>query len=97
VGQEKKAQWLKYGSCGDARLIARNQELYPLVYQKTSISNNSIFVSFACGLLVERIKFKVNWARFAEQVQTMGVRSIGLGHDQKVGLINDLSLNILVY
>jgi hypothetical protein len=81
VGQEKMAQWLKYESCGDARLIARIQELYPLVYQKTKIINNSIFVNLACGLLVERKKFKVNWARFVEQVQTMGSRGIGLGHD----------------
>jgi hypothetical protein len=53
-GAKKWQNGFKYKSCGVARLIARIQELYPLVYQKTKITNNSIFVSFARGLLAER-------------------------------------------
>jgi len=44
----------KYESCGDARLIARIQKLYPLVYQKKKNTKNSIFVSFAHDLLAKR-------------------------------------------
>ncbi len=59
-GKKKKHNGFKYKSYGDARLIVRIQELYLLVYQKTEITNNSIFVSFAHGLLAKRKKFKVN-------------------------------------
>jgi hypothetical protein len=46
----------------------RIQDLYPLVYQKPEMTNNSIAVRFACGILAERKGFTVNSTRFAEQV-----------------------------
>jgi hypothetical protein len=59
-GKKKWHNGFKYKSCGDASLISKIQKLYLLVYQKTKITNNSIFVNFAHGLLAERKKFKVN-------------------------------------
>jgi hypothetical protein len=51
------------------------QELYPIVYQRSKITNNTIGLHFAKGLLIERKGvFKVNRAHFAEQVQSMGSR-----------------------
>jgi hypothetical protein len=53
-GKKKRHNGFKYESSGDARLIAKIQELYPLICQKKKITNNSISISFACGLLAER-------------------------------------------
>jgi hypothetical protein len=41
------------------------------VYQKTKNTKNSIDLSFAKGLLVERKGIKINWAKFAEHVGTI--------------------------
>ncbi len=61
--------WLKaLQTCTDAGLLGRIQDLYPLVYQKPEMTNNSIAVRFACGILAERKGFTVNSTRFAEQV-----------------------------
>jgi hypothetical protein len=73
--------------CGDVGLIARIQELYLLVHQKTEVTNNSIFVSFTPSLLAERKTFKVIWARFVEQVQTMSAR----GHKTRSQLEGGIS------
>ncbi len=67
-GKKKGHNGFKYESCGDVGLIVRIHELYPLVHRKMEITNNSIFVSFACGLLAKRKTFKVILTKFIEQV-----------------------------
>lgn len=44
-------------------------------------------MTFVHGLLVERKGFKVNWAKFAEQVQTMGARGHKTKPSSKSGII----------
>jgi hypothetical protein len=58
--------------CIDPNLVARIHELWPLVYQKAKITNGSIFLSFAKGIIVEKNEFKVNWVCYASQAQGMG-------------------------
>jgi len=62
-------------------LVARVEELYVVVYQKSNITNNTIGVSFARVVLVERKgKFKVNWVHFVVEVKGIETR----GHKGKV-------------
>ncbi len=69
MGQEKKGNnGFKVETCTDAGLLGRILDLYPLVYQKPEMTNNSIAVCFACGILAEKKGFAVNSTRFAEQV-----------------------------
>ncbi len=57
------------------------EELYDVVYQKSNTTNDTIRVSFAKAILVERKgKFKVNWACFATKIKGMGAK----GHKGKV-------------
>ncbi len=60
----------------DPDLVLRIQELWPFVYQKAEITNGSIFLSFAKGILTKKNEFKVNWVCHASQAQGMG----GRGH-----------------
>ncbi len=49
--------------------------MYIVVYHKIEITNNTIGVSFAKAIIVEkRGRFKINWALFAAQVSNMGGR-----------------------
>jgi hypothetical protein len=51
------------------------EELYVVVYQKSNITNNTIGVSFARVVLLERKgKFKVNLARFVAEVKGIEVK-----------------------
>lgn len=67
-GKNKGNNGFKVETCTDAGLLGRIQDLYPLVYQKPEMTNNSIAVCFACGILAEREGFTVSSTRFAEQV-----------------------------
>jgi hypothetical protein len=44
----------KYDKCVEPSLVARMEELYVVVYQKSNITNNTIGVSFVKAVLVER-------------------------------------------
>ncbi len=71
----KSINGFKVDSCGDVSMISIIQELYPIVYQRSKIANNTIGLHFAKGLFIERKGvFKINWVFFVEQVQSMGSR-----------------------
>ncbi len=66
-------------------MVARVEELYVVVYHKSNITNNTIGVSFAKVVLVERKgKFKLNWARFVVEIKGM----VAKGHKGKVVVEN---------
>jgi len=80
-GKRKNNNGFKYDNCVEPSLVARVEELYDVVYQKSNTTNDTIRVSFAKAILVERKgKFKVNWACFATKVKGMGAK----GHKGKV-------------
>jgi hypothetical protein len=59
--------------------------LYTIVYQKIEIINNTIRVSFAKAITIERRgRFKINCAFFVAQVSSMGV----IGHKSKGGHVD---------
>ncbi len=65
----------KVDNCGDVSMINIIQELYPIVYQRSKITNNTIGLHFAKGPFIERKGvFKIDWAPFVEQVENMGSR-----------------------
>jgi hypothetical protein len=60
-GKRKGNNGFRYDICVEPSLVARVEELYVVVYQKSNITNNTIGMSFARVVLVERKgKFKVN-------------------------------------
>jgi len=60
--------------------VVRVEELY-VVYHKSSITNNTIGVSFAKVVIVERKgKFKVKWVHFVAEIKGIEER----GHKGKV-------------
>jgi hypothetical protein len=79
-GKKKGNNGFNYETRNDTKLIGRIQKLYPLVYQKLEIIKKIISLNFAYGILVERKKWKVNWAQFLEQVSSMGPK----GHKPKL-------------
>jgi len=59
------------------------EELYVVVYQRSNITNNTIGVSFARVVLIERKgKFKVNLVHFVAEVKGIEAR----GHKGKVAV-----------
>jgi hypothetical protein len=84
-GKRKDNNGFRYDICVEPSLVARVEELHVVIYQKSNIIDNTIGVSFAREVLVERKgKFMVNWARFAAQVEGIEVR----GHKCKVATKN---------
>jgi hypothetical protein len=59
-----------------ASLVVKVEKLWSFVYRKSEITNGSIFVSFAKGVLAKRKGIKVNWARYVTQAWEKG----GKGH-----------------
>jgi hypothetical protein len=59
----------------DLTIDARIQELWPLLYHKAKITNNSISLAFVRGVLAKKKGHKVDWARYAAQAQSMGGKS----------------------
>jgi hypothetical protein len=60
MGTKEIKEWVQVNDCIDPNLVARIQELWPLVYQKGKIINGSIFLSFTKGVLAKKNEFKVN-------------------------------------
>jgi hypothetical protein len=59
--------------------------LYTIVYKEIKIANNTIGVSFATIVIVDRRgRFKVNWVFFVAQMLGMGIR----GHKGKGGHVD---------
>jgi hypothetical protein len=82
-GKRKGNNGFRYDNCIEPTLVARVEELYVVVYQKSNITNNTIRVSFARVVLVERKgKFKVNWVHFVVEVKGIEAR----GHKGKVAV-----------
>jgi hypothetical protein len=82
-GKRKGNNGFRYDNCVEPTLVARVEELYVVVYQKSNITNNTIGVSFAKVVLVERKgKFKVNWVHFVVEVKGIKAR----GHKGKVAI-----------
>jgi hypothetical protein len=80
-GKKKGNNGFRYDNCVEPSLVARVEELYVVVYQKSNITNNTIGVSFARVVLIERKgKFKVNLAHFVAEVKGIEAR----GHKGKV-------------
>jgi len=73
-GQKKSRNGFKVNNCIDPNLVTTIQELWPLVYEKSKVTNGSISISFAKGVLTENNKFKVTWVYYASQAQVMGRR-----------------------
>jgi hypothetical protein len=75
----------KDNNCVEPNLVARVEDLYVVVYQKSNITNNTLGVSFVRVVLVERKgKFKVNLAPFVAKVKGIEVR----GYKGKVAVKN---------
>jgi hypothetical protein len=75
----------RYDNCVEPTLVARVEELCVVVYKKSNITNNTIGVSFAKVVFVERKgKFKVNWVHFVVEVKGIEAR----GHKGKVVVKN---------
>jgi hypothetical protein len=65
----------RYDNCVEPTLVARVEELYVVVYHKSNIINNTIGVSFARVVLVERNgKLEVNWAHFVAELKGIEAR-----------------------
>jgi hypothetical protein len=74
-GKRKGNNGFRYDNCVEPILVARVEELYVVVYHSSSITNNTIGVSFARVVLVERKgKLKVNWAHFVAKVKGIEAR-----------------------
>jgi len=80
-GKKKNNNGFRYDNYVEPSLVARVKELYVIVYQKSNITNNTIGVSFARVVLIERKgKFKVNLVHFVAKVKGIEAR----GHKGKV-------------
>lgn len=84
-GKKKWDNGFRYKICNDTKLILRIQEIYPLVHQKPKITNNFISLSFVHGILVEKNKWKVNWARFEKKFLLWGQKGISLNLFHNLG------------
>jgi len=74
-GKRKGNNGFRYDNCVEPTLVARVEELYVVIYQKSNIINNTIGVNFARVILVERKgKLKVNWAHFVVEVKGIEAR-----------------------
>jgi len=74
----------RYDNFVEPTLVAKVEELYVVVYQKSNI-NNTIGMSFAKVVLVEKKgKFKVNWVHFVAEIKGIEAR----GHKGKVVVKN---------
>jgi hypothetical protein len=74
LAREKGNNGFRYDNCVESSLVAGVEELY-VVYHKSNITNNTIGVSSARVVLVERKgKFKVNLARFIVEVKGVEAR-----------------------
>jgi len=81
LAREKGNNGFRYENCVEPSLVARMEELYIVVYQKSNITYNTIGVSFARVVLVDRKGvFKVNWVQFVVEVKGIEVK----GHKGKV-------------
>jgi len=84
-GKRKDNNGFRYDNCVELSLVARVEELYVVVYRRSNITNNTIGVSFARVVFVERKgKFKVNWVHFIVEVKGIEAR----GHNGKVAVKN---------
>jgi hypothetical protein len=82
-GKKKGNNGFRYYNCVEPTLVARVEELYVVVYYKSNITNNTIGVSFARVVLVERKgKFEVNWVHFVVEIK--GIKAGG--HKGKVAV-----------
>jgi hypothetical protein len=74
-GKRKGNNGFIYDNCVEPSLVAKMEKLYVVVYQKANITNNTIGVSFARVVFVERKgKFKVSLARFVVEVKGIEAR-----------------------
>jgi hypothetical protein len=58
VWGKKSSYGFKVDKCNDVNLISKVLKLYPIVYQGYKITNNTIGLSFANGLLVGKKRHK---------------------------------------
>lgn len=75
MGSKQSKNGFKLCHSNDITIDIKIHELWPIVYQKTNIANNSISLTFAKGILAENKGHKVNWARYVAQAQNMGGKS----------------------
>jgi hypothetical protein len=67
-GKRKGSNGFKLDICCDLDVVARVQESYEVVYQKTKITNGTIGMIFAKVVVFEKGRKDVNWVLYVAQV-----------------------------
>jgi hypothetical protein len=69
VGAHEK---FRYTECKNQRLRAKIEKLWPLLNSKTEMLSNALLpIEFLMGVVAEEKLITVNWAAYAEDVNTV--------------------------